>query len=257
MSEWRLLLTRPAEESAALAQVLAERGIFSSSLPLLKIEALVPGVEQRAVIEQIGTYCAVMVVSKPAARLGLSLLDQYSVKHQASQPWFSVGAATGQIIADAGLQVHYPASGDDSEALLDMAQLQQAIAHVQNPRVLIMRGEDGRELLADRLRSQGVVVDYLALYRRTLPQYAPAALPELVSRERLNALVISSGQGLSNLLLLAGERWKALSKLPLFVPSPRVAEMASAAGAETVVDCRGANAAALLAALQETSAPAP
>jgi uroporphyrinogen-III synthase len=44
----------------------------------------------------------------------------------------------------------------------------------------------------------------------------------------------------------------ALARLPLFVPSPRVAEQARAAGAQQVVDCRGASAAALLAAVQRT-----
>ena len=40
MSAWRLLLTRPAEESAELAATLAARGIYSSSLPLLKAAPL-------------------------------------------------------------------------------------------------------------------------------------------------------------------------------------------------------------------------
>ncbi len=54
---------------------------------------------------------------------------------------------------------------------------------------------------------------------------------------------------------LAGSDWPMLARLPLFVPSPRVAELAREAGAENVVDCRGANAAALLAALQSHAAP--
>ncbi|MGE8307201.1 MAG: uroporphyrinogen-III synthase, partial [Pseudomonas kermanshahensis] len=46
------------------------------------------------------------------------------------------------------------------------------------------------------------------------------------------------------------------ARLPLFVPSPRVAEQARAAGAQQVVDCRGASATALLAAVQRSAAPA-
>ena len=37
---WRLLITRPVEECAALAATLAERGVFSSAMPLLAIEPL-------------------------------------------------------------------------------------------------------------------------------------------------------------------------------------------------------------------------
>ncbi|GLK87569.1 uroporphyrinogen-III synthase [Pseudomonas turukhanskensis] len=251
MTGWRLLLTRPAEECAALAATLAEQGVFSSSLPLLEIQPLAETPEQRDTFRNLNRYCAVIVVSKPAARLGVALLQRYWPQPAASLPWFSVGAATGHILAEHGLPVSYPSQGDDSEALLALPALQQALNTGQSPRVLILRGEGGREALADRLRGQGVAVDYLPLYRRLLPHYAVATLPERVYAERLNGLVVSSGQGLQHLLTLAGADWPTLARLPLFVPSPRVAELATAAGALAVVDCRGASAAALLAVLRE------
>ncbi|MDX1296969.1 MAG: uroporphyrinogen-III synthase [Pseudomonas sp.] len=255
MSGWRLLLTRPTQESAALAATLAQQGIYSSSLPLLAIEALSERAEQRATLADLHRYCAVIVVSKPAARRGLDLLGRCQLSVPAGQPWFSVGAATGQILREHGLQVHYPEQGDDSEALLALPQFQQALLTAVNPQVLILRGEGGRELLSERLRGQGVQVDYLPLYRRVLPAYPPAALAKRVQAERLNALVVSSGQGFVHLRELAAEAWTQLALLPLFVPSPRVAEMARAAGAQFVVDCRGASAAALLAALQAQPTP--
>ncbi|MGY4534666.1 uroporphyrinogen-III synthase [Pseudomonas sp. TE3786] len=251
MTAWRLLLTRPAEECAALAATLAEQGVVSSSLPLLEIEPIAPTPEQQITLQKLNSYCAVIVVSKPAARLGVQLLQRYRPQPPAQQPWFSVGAATAQILSDHGLKVSYPRQGDDSEALLAMPELQQALRSVAAPRVLILRGEGGREALADCLRGQGVSVDYLQLYRRQLPHYDAGTLSARVQAERLNALVVSSGQGLQHLLSLAGADWPALARLPLFVPSPRVAELATAAGALAVVDCRGASAAALLAALRE------
>lgn len=253
MTGWRLLLTRPADESAALSAVLAEQGIFSSSLPLLDIVPIPASDTMRDVIQGLGRYCAVIVVSKPAARIGVELLDRFCPQTPPVK-WFSVGAATAQILEDRGLDVSYPLDGDDSEALLDLANLRDAIAR-PDPRVLIMRGEGGRELLAERLREQGASVDYLELYRRELPQYPAAALPERIRVERLNALVVSSGQGFEHLHQLAGDAWPQLARLPLFVPSPRVAELARAAGALTVVDCRGASAAALLTALREQPVP--
>ena len=73
--------------------------------------------------------------------------------------------------------------------------------------------------------------------------------------ERLNGVVVSSGQGFLHLQALAGTEWPQVARLPLFVPSPRVAEMARAAGAQEVVDCRGASAAALLVGLRSVSVP--
>lgn len=253
MTGWRLLLTRPEDESAALAGVLAQKGIFSSSLPLLEIEPIPASDTMRGMMQDLDAYCAVIVVSKPAARIGIDLVSRFWPRPPALK-WFSVGAATAQILKDHGLDVSFPAQGDDSEALLDLPQLREAIARPE-PRVLIMRGEGGRELLAERLRERGASVEYLELYRRDLPQYPPAALPDRIKAERLNGLVVSSGQGFEHLLQLAGDAWPQLAQLPLFVPSPRVAELARAAGALTVVDCRGASAAALLTALREHPEP--
>ena len=253
MTGWRLLLTRPAEESAALAATLAEDGIVSSSLPLLEIEALPVTPEQQAIFCDLDRYCAVIAVSKPAARLGLKLLDQYWPQPP-TLPWFSVGGATAQVLADHGLDVSYPPTGDDSEALLELASLREAIAR-PGARVLILRGEGGRGLLAERLRDQGASVDYLELYRRFLPDYDSATLTRRINVERLNGVVVSSGQGFLHLQALAGTEWPQVARLPLFVPSPRVAEMARAAGAQEVVDCRGASAAALLVALRSFSVP--
>ena len=250
MTDWRVLLTRPAEESTALAALLAQRGIHSSCLPFLETEALPVTAEHHAVFGALQRYCAVIVVSKPAARLALQQLGS-SVP---PMPWFSVGAATAQILADHGLNVHFPATGDDSEALLELPALREAIA-APGARVLILRGEGGRELLAERLREQGASVDYLELYRRFLPVYEKGALMQRIQLERLNGLVVSSGQGFLHLHASAGPDWPEVAQLPLFVPSPRVYEMARAAGAEKVVDCRGASAAALLVALGSYPVP--
>src|SRR5690606_4520983 len=88
---WGLLLSRPAEECAALAATLAEEGVHSASLPLLSIEPLPETPEQSALMRELDRYCAVVVVSKPAARLGVEWLDRYWPQPPSAQPWFSVG----------------------------------------------------------------------------------------------------------------------------------------------------------------------
>ena len=255
MSDWRLLLTRPAEDCAALAQTLAGHGIFGHCLPLLAIEALDETPEQRSLFLDLDRYSAVLAVSKPAARLGLALLDRYWPQPPARQRWFAVGAATGALLDAYGLDAHWPEQGDDSEALLALPALQAALA-VPNPRLLILRGEGGRDWLGERLGEQGVAVDYLSLYRRVLPDYPAGALGRAIREQALNGLVVSSGEGLANLQRLAAADWPHIARLPLFVPSPRVAALARAAGALDARDCRGASATALLAALAGT-APQP
>ncbi|WP_028695618.1 uroporphyrinogen-III synthase [Pseudomonas cremoricolorata] len=253
MSGWRLLLTRSGEDCAALAQSLAHADIAASCLPLIDIEPLPLDAPLRGRLSDLGRYQAFIVVSKPAARLLLDHLAAFGQVPPAAN-WFSVGEATARVLQAQSLQVHWPVQGDDSEALLALPALQRVLA--TRPRVLIVRGVGGRELLAERLAEQGASVDYLELYRRCLPDHALGTLLGLIDGERLNGLVVSSGQGLEHLHRLAAAHWPRLATMPLFVPSPRVAEQARALGAQQVVECRGANAAALLAAVQRTAVPA-
>nr|WP_255432028.1 MULTISPECIES: uroporphyrinogen-III synthase [unclassified Pantoea] len=247
-----MLLTRPVEDCAALAQSLAAAGVASSCLPLLAIEPV--ALQGRQQLAGLAQCQAIIVVSKPAARLLLENLATAGLQAPATG-WFTVGEATAAVLQAAGLQVSFPTGGDDSEALLALPRLREAIA-APAAHVVIARGVGGRELLAERLAEQGARVEYLELYRRCLPAYPAGTLVRRIEAERLNGLVVSSGQGLEHLQLMAAADWPQVARLPLFVPSPRVAELARAAGAQQVVDCRGASATALLAAVQRSAAPA-
>lgn len=252
MNAWRLLLTRPAEDCAVTAQALAEQGIYSSSLPLLAIEPFAETPEQRTLILDLDRYHAVIVVSKPAARLGLDLVDRYWPQPPLGPQWFSLGEATGHILSDYGLDVSWSEQGVDSEALLAHPQLIKALAQPE-PRVLFIKGEGGRSLLGDNLNAQGVQTDNLTLYRRKQPQYAPNTLLQRLTDEALNGLVVTSGQGLLSLRALAADAWPI--PVTLFVPSSRVAEMARQMGMGNIVDCCGAGTPALLNALRNTPVP--
>jgi uroporphyrinogen-III synthase len=254
VKQWRVLITRPTADSTVLAALLAEQQIYSSSLPLLEIQALPETPEQRTLMLNLEHYCAVIVVSKPAAHLGLQRVDQYWPQPPAEQQWFSVGAGTGRILADYGLSVSWPEHGDDSEALLALPKFLDAL-NTANPRILIMRADTGRDFLAEQLKQRGIQVDFLALYRRRLPVYPTGILIERIHQEHLNGLVVSSEQGLRHLIELAGDAWPTLTSLRLFVPSPRVADIAQELGAQHVIDCRGASNQALLNALTAHAAP--
>lgn len=253
MKNWRLLVTRPEQDSQVLAQALQEQHIFSFCLPLLAIQELPEDAQAREMILHLDRYSAVIVVSKPAARLAIERVDQYWAQPLAEQTWFSVGAATAAILRDYGFSTSYPATGDDSEALLAHPAFQQVLAQAFTPRVLIIRGSTGREFLAEELRKKGVEVDFLPLYQRYLPDYPTHYLINSIQQHQINGLTVSSEQGLNNLITLAAENWTAICHLPLFVPSPRVAHSARMQGATNVIDCAGASNQALIAALHKHS----
>src|SRR5690606_30528777 len=120
--------------------------------------------------------------------------------------------------------------GATSETLLDDPQLKM----VAGERILILRGEGGRETLADTLRERGARVDYLELYRRVQPSVDPAPLFAALDQTPLPILTVTSGDGLRNLMAVADKRLNRLQQCPLIVISGRLGEFARQPGFATV-----------------------
>ncbi len=98
-----------------------------------------------------------------------------------------------------------------------------------------MRGVGGRETLRQSLEARGAQVDSLVCYERQPVSLEPDALAALLDRERVDLVLLSSGEGLAHFtaLLPHGETTK-LRELTVIVPSQRVAEQASALGWQRV-----------------------
>ena len=122
---------------------------------------------------------------------------------------------------------------------------------VSGRRVLILRGNDGRDLIARTLASRGALVHYCATYERHYPDLDGDALTRHWQAAGLDSLLITSGELLQRLLaLVPGPQHPWLYDRLLVVPSPRVAEMAEGAGFTRIVIAQGASNQALVAALE-------
>jgi uroporphyrinogen-III synthase len=91
-------------------------------------------------------------------------------------------------------------------------------------------------LLADTLRARGATVECVACYRRAGPAGGVQILLERWRAGRLDALTVSSSEGLRHLLdLLDDECRSFLARTPVFVPHPRIAEGAQALGLRKII----------------------
>src|SRR5207249_630199 len=85
----------------------------------------------------------------------------------------------------------------DSQTLLQELDLEA----LRGRRVLILRGETGRELLADELRAAGVLVEQVAAYRRAAPLLDQARRTQLLSLlDSGNDWIVTSSEALRILM---------------------------------------------------------
>ena len=134
-----------------------------------------------------------------------------------------IGPSTAAAVSAAGRVVDVqPASGYDSEHLLAEPELRD----VDGREIRIIRGNQGRELLAEELGRRGANVSYLPVYARRLPDVSPGVLEDLESRWRdgaISVITVMSVQSLDNLVkLLPAWCRDRLESTPLVTPAGRV-----------------------------------
>ena len=236
------LVVRPAAQDNQLVQMLHQLGHAPLCCPLLETR---PGCDRPHLGDMLQEADLVIAVSMHAVHFAHHFLLQ------TGQTWphidyFAVGKASADAFAEAGIQALCPAD-PRSEGLLALPALQG----VSGRRVLILRGNDGRDLIARTLASRGALVHYCATYERHYPDLDGDALTRHWQAAGLDSLLITSGELLQRLLaLVPGPQHPWLYDRLLVVPSPRVAEMAEGAGFTRIVIAQGASNQALVAALE-------
>lgn len=215
-----VLITRPAHQSAALKDAIEAAGGRAILFPAIDIVPRADAAIENDINALPGTNL-VIFVSANAVRYGVAQVRGHKFRIAA------IGTATAAALQAAGIQVDIvPSDGYDSEHLLAMETLQD----VAGLNILIVRGESGRELLANTLRRRGARVDYLSVYeRRThLPTSTECHDLENSCREnKINAVMVMSVASLESLLeILPTSCRRQLQKIRLVAPSARVIQTA-------------------------------
>jgi uroporphyrinogen-III synthase len=231
----RVLVTRPREQSGLLVSLVRKAGGAAILFPAIEIAGIPDPADFYRVTDRLEEFDLAIFISPTAVQKALELI----VARGRNAPWprdlrvAALGAGTTRTLERHDLApVIAPRTGEaDSEALLALPQL----ANVAGKAIVIFRGQGGRELLRDTLVARGARVQYAECYSRVRPA-VPAGEPEW-AREALDAVTVSSSEGLANLdFLLRAWRRDWLQESPLFVPHARVAAEAARLGArETIV----------------------
>lgn len=242
-----VVVTRPAGQATHLAERLFELGAHPVLFPVLAIEALVDKTPLLDAAIRLEQYDWAMFVSPNAVKNALAVILE-------NRDWPSgvrvatVGHSSEQALATHGIrEVIAPQDRFDSEALLALPEF----TDVAGMHVMIFRGDGGRDLFGDALKARGAEVDYVTCYRRSKPAVDPAPLLKLWGEGHLDAMTVTSSEGLRNLLEMVGKLGQSwLKRTPTFVPHERIAEQARLLGLHEIVLTAPADA-GLLAGLLE------
>ena len=222
-----VLVTRPAGQAEALCRLITQADGRALRFPTIEIQPA--GVDDAALENALACDWLIFTSSNAVdfalRAFGGKMAESPAVKFAA------VGQATAAALRNAGLQVAcVPETDFSSEGLLAQAAMQQ----VAGRRVTIVRGVGGREKLAQTLRDRGAEVAYLEVYRRSLPDTGKDELLQTLRHEQLDAVTITSGEALQNLLAMLEPAASLLRKRPLVVASGRIGQLALELGFERI-----------------------
>jgi len=242
-----VLVTRPSGQADGLCRSLQALGLRAVHQPLLVIEALTPlGNPARRVIAALDQSQHVIFISGNAVQHGMRAITDWWPQLPTAPNWYAVGAATARALAQWSVPVVAAAGTMDSEALLALPELRDVVGH----RVLLVKGEGGRDHLRATLASRGAQVDELRCYRRRCVSLAPHDFQQMLTREGIALLLLSSGESLDCLQQCLGDELKPWQRrLQIVVPGARVAAAASEAGWLRVVAADNATDEAMSAAV--------
>lgn len=216
-----VLITRPKHQATDFVAAITQKGGIAIELPVMEVIAHDTAKIEHDVASLLEPDIAIFV-SANAIRLGLA--------HAGTARIAVIGPATAIAARRHGREVDIQSvDGFDSEHLLQAEELQEVHGKV----IRIVRGNVGRELLAQTLRARGAIVEYLSVYRRQIPEYSDEELARITEQwlaGKVDVVTIMSVESLQNLLkILPRECRELLVHTSLVTPARRVVQEAAVA----------------------------
>jgi uroporphyrinogen-III synthase len=156
----KVLVTRPEPECSNLVQAVQAQGGEAYAFPCLESESADPG----SMIEIIQKWQGneILIFISPRSALFLTKLPMGYLNKIKSMTSIAMGKGTEAVLmAHHFKNIITPKAGSDSEAILDLPVLQQVNAKT----IILLKGQTGRELIFETLKSRDARVEKLIVYR--------------------------------------------------------------------------------------------
>lgn len=235
----KIVITRPIAQAQDLQQKLASAGHEAIIFPLLEIAPIEDASVLRNALQHLEQYALAAFVSPNAIHAVFSQLSEW----HGTLPIAVMGEGSKKALQSYGIEesntpIFSPRDPcrTDSETLLEVLDL----AALKGKKVVLFRGETGRELLADALRDHGIEVEPIAAYRRLEPVFSATRRAQILDLIEQNPTwLITSSEALRILRswLRQLNDTEVVAKMQhqhLFVPHIRIAETAHSLGFDHV-----------------------
>jgi len=235
-----ILVTRPEKQGRELVQKLQNSGFNAISQPLFSYKLKINKTEITSKLSKTNNPILIFV-SVAAVEFAHKAYRLNDWQHSCV---IAVGKKTQQALLNLGIEAISPTQ-QDSEGLLTLSQLQS----IEKRDVIIVRGDGGRELIAQSLSQRGGNVQYLEVYQRVWLKLQKD-IDDVWQKQNVNTVVVTSNallESIVNLIDVCDNYWQ--SKCLWVVPSQRVADNAAAMGLQKVINANGASDKAILEAL--------
>ena len=231
LNQSHILVTRPAHQAENLCHLIHENNGIPIRFPTIEIESILLDKTQSEY--HLNQADFLIFTSANAVRCYCSQLNDAKMKTLKTKSCLAIGKATAQALISNNLSVDLiPEHGYNSEALLDLTFLKL----VSQKNGVIIRGENGRDTLANTLTKRGANIIYQDVYKRKIPDNNNLSdILFLIDQKRLNFITITSGEAIQNLIkMLPISKHDLLKKIPLIVVSERIQTIAENLGFEYI-----------------------
>ena len=221
-----VLITRPLGQGEALKERLEAKGAQVLHFPSIEIQPAPRSADRDRCLERLDSYHYAIFISPNAVDYAADILDLAALPPKLKVA--AIGPGTARALTERGRKPDMlPRDGANSEALLRL----KALNSVDGKRILIVRGQGGRELLAETLEERGADVDYLEVYRRVAPRLDHGEIAQWFRQGRVDAIAVTSREALLNLeRMLSPSLTPYFKSAQLLVSSPRMVRLATALG---------------------------
>jgi uroporphyrinogen-III synthase len=248
----KVLITRPKAKAQQLALLLNQQGIANTSQALFDYQRFASTNDITTALESADILIFVSVAAVEFTHAS------YTLHNNLPQTIFAVGNATKQALQVIGITAvtSPPIHQEHSEGLLKLPQL----AKVTHKKVVIFRGNGGREHIANGLRQRGATVSYVESYQRVWRTLS-INIAEQWRAQQINCIVVTSNDILVALVknlsstmdntIHTDNYWQ--SQCLWVVVSDRIEKSAKALGLIRIVNTHSASSQILCNTLQALS----